>query len=777
MQHSPGKQIVALFSILLLLFSMALPVGAAVHPLSRVDHNSATGVSDIDVTISLDWDPARYTTPDIMTKTGMENAVKEYAASLFAMTNGLHRLRNIYIYKSKKFWSSADIRYVSTRGDRSEANVAGWKVPNEGITMYIYEDIKKPESIDEMPGSTMGHESGHYIYGIFDEYREVNGKSIAELKDPGAPSKEDYQTHPSIMNDNEKYPNWFSTAETYTGSADRLKTAQYRMYNKSIWDTLVSDPADDPTQARVYNRLWFEAFKNRQFKKISDFKIHSKAVPQTGTVNGYDGALNIIWADETPVLNMAVLDTNIPANRWSEALNGAAELPKNLPSGSALQVMSGSSSAVYSLVTMENRSTLTADIKKTEQTASVTVEEAIWAAVNQIKRHYKTEKPKQTTKLVLIAATNPTVSDDLLVALQQIGASVDVLLLKSQSSVTKSTTRPEPTAVKASEGQVAKGQQIYLSQLAQQTGGSFSIVNTESELEHAVQSAAVEDEEVVLSTISDAQTTSLAAGESLIMQLPAGRYEKVQMIVVDVPQTDKFTLNITGPKGEVLTPVVDPEGSGWVYAIDTDKTGTGTYIATLMAKETVNGNIYMVGYGFNSADDTPLLMQMNVLQRPVSGNLLEVSIELDRPVLQAMVRATVSVADGKEIMKLNLVDDGTGGDRKPDDGIYTASLNQLEPGEYTFRVVANDNDGKAIASSRGLSFNPRKAAAPDEATGIFQRIDDQTFVVTAFTTPSAGGEGGGGCAVGTGSSSDLLLTLAIIAPLLYLALPRRREEG
>ena len=780
MRYSAGKQFIAIITVIMMLLSSASPALAAVHPLSRLDHNSTSGVSDIDVTISLDWDPARYVNPAIMSKQWLENAVTDYAASLYAMTNGLHRLRNVYIYKNKKFWSSADIRYVSTKADRSAANVAGWRTRNKEIIMYVYEE---PGKVDTNPGQVMAHESGHYIYGLWDEYREdasSGGKTIEELTDAGQtwkPSSEDFQTHPSIMNEHAVYHNWFSTNETYSGSADRLNTAHYRIYKKSIWDTLTSDPQNDPEIARDENRMWFEAFKNKRVKAKADLKINNNAVPQKGSVSGYNGALNIVWADDTPVLNMVVLDTNIPADSWEEALNGAAELPKKIPVGSALQVISGSSNALGSTtVTVDNRNTLVSNLKKIAPAAQVTVEVALWTAVDQIKKYYNSDKPSQTTKLVLIAATNPVVSDELLLALQQCGASVDVFLLKSRLSAAKASARPAPAAVKASEGQGFAGRQVYLSQLAQQTGGSFSTVTTESELEHAVQSAALEDEEIVMSSISDLQASSLAAKKSLTMQIPVGAYDTVPMIMVEVPSADNFTLNITGPKGETLTPLADPDGKGWIYAINTETTGTGAYTATLTAKEAMNGAIYMVAYSFSSADETPLLMQMNVLQRPVSGNLLEVSLKLDRPVVQAHVQAIVSDEDGKEVLRLTAVDNGTNGDRRADDGIYTASLRDLKPGEYSFRVVANDNSGKAVASDRGLFFNPGKASTPDEPTGTFQRTDEQSFAVATFTAPTGGG-GGGGCAVGAASSGDLLLTLSIILPLLYLVLSRRREEN
>lgn len=773
------NRITAILSIFLLLFSTGLPASAALHPLSMLQHNRTTGVSDIDLTISLDWDPAKVNqtvTPRGMTVAETESAVRSFAASLFGMTNGLHRLRNIYIHTNRKAWATADIRYIGTKAGRSEANIAAWQVPNQQITMYVYET--KTET-DDYPGPVMAHEMGHYLYGLLDEYHEAGGKTIQQLIEAGEtymPSGEDDGTQPSIMNQHSSYPNWFSHAGSYAGGSQKQKTAQYRIYGKSIWDTLVSAPTTDPVYAQDFGRRQFEAFIGKRFTSAADLKA-----PQTGPVSGYDGALNIVWVD-APVLNLMLLDSAISASRWDEARNGAVNLARNLPAGGYLQVQSGSSTGLArALVSEANRTALANQAGQVQQTAVVSLEAALVAALSQVRAYRSTLQYNQVTNLYLITAANPTVSASLIDELKQLNVAARVFFLAPQAGVTaaKSSVRPEPKPIKSS---VQAGEQIYLSQLGRETGGSFSIINSSGELATELFTAANESEGLGLAVLNSTDVSRLAAGQRLEMRFVVGGYDPLPMIIMEVSPDEMARLSpsLVDPSGKTITSATtgvimeaDTENGGWFWMLDPDQYAGayGTWTAVLTAKEAVSNDLGMLAAGIS-----PLLLQMDVLQRPISGNLLEVSLRLDRPVLQANVRADVYDENGKKIHAGRvLTDDGKNGDLRPNDGIYTLALNDLAPGEYTFQVVADDNNGNAVASDRGSLFNPRKAAAPDEATGPFQRIDEETFAVAAVS-PAPTNSGGGGCAVGSGDTRDLLLVMALVFPLLYLLVPRRRQR-
>lgn len=785
MQRRSRIRFLALFSIFLLLINTALPATAALHPLSMLAHDRASGISDIDITISLDWDPAKVNqnvTPRGMTVAETEAAVRSYAASLYGMTNGLHRLRNVYIHKNSKSWANADIRYVGTTAGRSNANVACWQEPSGVITMYVYETDSQP---DAYPGPVLAHESGHYIYGMLDEYVELpeyGGKTIQQLFKENMshfPSSEDDGTQPSIMNQHSTYPNWFSTAGSYAGDAKKLKTAHYRNYGKSIWDTLSSDPKTDPALTRTnFGRLGFEAFTGKQIKGDKDLKA-----ARTGELKGYDSALKIIWVD-APVLNLVLLDANFPAHGWSAAQEGAGAVAKAIPADNMLQILSGNTIGMQrALITESNRNTLASQAQKVPQAGPVSLVTALTTAIGEVKSYQSTLKNAQTSIIHLITTSNDALPASLAREMRQNNVMLKVILYEEEKSATKSSStvsRPAPRVVKASDTTIPDDEMIYLSQISQVTGGSLVTVRSIAQLEHEASVAATESDGMDFSVLATSSTALLNTGEKLSLRFKIGHHDQLPVIMMAVDDNDfsKIVPSLTAPDGTVIsadnlpagiTLEEDEENSSWDFTIDpTVYSGApGTWTATMAATAAVAADTAIQVVSLST-----LQMQMDVTQRPVLGNLLEVSLKLDRPVLQAHVWTDVYDGNGKQVRSgLPLVDTGENGDRLPDDGIYTVSLNDLAAGEYSFLVYADDNNGTALASDRGTFFSARKSAMPDEATGPFQRTDEGTFVVAAFT---ADGDGGG-CTVGNGSSRDLLLLLTFIFPLLYLVWPLRRR--
>lgn len=118
-----------------------LPAIAGLHPLAGVTDKNADGIQDVDITISLDWDPAEVTgkeeDPRGRTTKEFEAIIKSYAGSLFSMTNGLHRLRNVFVFKDEDYWDEADIRYFSGKGGRPRLCPNGRKKPAGSTCMSM----------------------------------------------------------------------------------------------------------------------------------------------------------------------------------------------------------------------------------------------------------------------------------------------------------------------------------------------------------------------------------------------------------------------------------------------------------------------------------------------------------------------------------------------------------------------------------------------------------------------------------------------------------------
>ncbi len=781
MKPSMNIRLTALSSILLLLSSAVLPATAALHPMSTLQHNSTTKISDIDITISIGWIPGDVVTastePRGLTTAEMEEEVRRYAASLYGMTNGLHRLRNVFIYKNSKSMARADIRYLGSNG-RATGSIAGWQVPNQQITMYTFYE----NAMDGYQGAVMGHESGHYIYGLLDEYKNTGGQTLKQLTDAGylyMPSSEDDGTQNSIMKDHITYPNWFSTAEGYDGSVNLKNTAQFRIYGKSIWDTLTSDPLKDPKDKDIWwERQWFEAFNG--IDPVTK-KSNLKATQDT-KLAGYDGALKIVWADE-PVLNLVLLDSNMRAALWHEAQEGAGTLAANIPLNTYLQVLSGSSIGVArtKLADENSRKALVTQAVKVPQSGAVTLTASLEAAIDQVKAYRAAITSPQYSVIHLLTAANQQLPAAILNSLRANNVILKVIYREAIGVAKSTAKRSAPKTIAASAASLPDTEQLYLSQICRSTSGSFTTVLSGAQMENEAAKAASEGDGTEIARVASSAKSSLGTDEKLELTFKLAYEDIKPEITLAAADQDFANLvpSLTAPDNTVITAASrvagitftkDEENSSWKFVIDPlAYSGVkGLWTATLTATAPVSNGVDIM-----AVTPSRLLMQIDVNQLRERGNLLEVTLKKDRPILKAAVRVDIYDENEKLVRSgVLLTDDGTNGDRRPNDGIYTVALNDLQPGEYLFKVTADDNGGKAFFSDSGTFFSAGKVATPDQFTGDFQRSGGATLAVVTLP-PSSGG--GGGCAIGSGGSRDLLLVVICIFPLLYVAVPRRRN--
>ena len=90
------------------------------HPYSRVVHDPATGVSTIDMTMSLEWSAPWVDGTTTIDNAYLEGSVREFARTLFQTTEGRLRLGTVYIYPGKRFLDRVDIYF--DRDGRANAN-------------------------------------------------------------------------------------------------------------------------------------------------------------------------------------------------------------------------------------------------------------------------------------------------------------------------------------------------------------------------------------------------------------------------------------------------------------------------------------------------------------------------------------------------------------------------------------------------------------------------------------------------------------------------------
>lgn len=244
----------------------------------------------------------------------IESIIGHYADAVYESTETAHRLREVRIYRNGQVPQgiSADIVWLNTLPDNNtrpggDGPSAG-PVANSHINMCdLWDEWNDDLLADESgAGYTLGHEMGHFMYGVYDEYVINQGDLVVV---------------PAIMNSQwnarrENDPNFhdyrwlnFSIAadpDAGTDYENTLQTEQHRRMNASCWETLARDPANDP----VLPRRWTLDGFRRQYADLAAVAPAAGAEPNVDLDEaGADPRrdLEVIWMTSNLVYQL-VLD-------------------------------------------------------------------------------------------------------------------------------------------------------------------------------------------------------------------------------------------------------------------------------------------------------------------------------------------------------------------------------------------------------------------------------------------------------------------------------------
>ncbi|MDM8529613.1 CARDB domain-containing protein [Anaerolineales bacterium HSG25] len=222
-----------------------------------IDPPYPNGLRPIDLNISL------YKTASAEERSAYTNIVSHFADAVYEMSNGQHKLRNITIYQNGEKANQAEVLWVANKWP--SANTAGYGKPGYQVYMGDVWPFDTPynaleESHWKEAGYGFGHEWGHYYYGVYDEYRCTK---VTCYTDDSSPHRDDVPVENSIMTSQWQAAkgdlSWlnFSVMHNYT-TADR--TAHYRVYKSSGWETIARPPSQDPPRdklAAINGRAYF----------------------------------------------------------------------------------------------------------------------------------------------------------------------------------------------------------------------------------------------------------------------------------------------------------------------------------------------------------------------------------------------------------------------------------------------------------------------------------------------------------------------------------------
>jgi Tol biopolymer transport system component len=303
----------------------------------------------VDVSISLFSNPTTSAA-----RAPYERLIGYFADAVYESSNGARKLGAVTFYTTNANLAGAHIIWT----DRCwpSAQPAGYGVPGLHINMCdVFADglgagqdynFLIDDAHQRGGGYTLGHEWGHYYFGLYDEYV---GRSDWDTLFY-FPHSTDVAVPNSIMNNqwqatvgDNKWLN-FSIAKY-----DTRQTAQYRVYGASGWDTLIRPASADPRdgerlslRARTYyaDLLDVAPWANQDAAiqlpgsaALSELKIvwqpAAAAQPQDAAAAGYVAQLNSVLgqsiASPDPILLLAFVHKDRPLT--GVGVQGSVRLP------------------------------------------------------------------------------------------------------------------------------------------------------------------------------------------------------------------------------------------------------------------------------------------------------------------------------------------------------------------------------------------------------------------------------------------------------------------
>jgi hypothetical protein len=817
------------------LISLAAPwnvTQAANHNLSQVGGAVTNGFEWVDLTVNVDWDFTANVkhfndTSLPLDKAFIHDRIKQVARSIFVMTNGRQKLRNVYVFNNKEFGENVDIQLLNKEGRAYASGFSGYGF--EGFSTYNFlgmnmAEANQPQNVQNegFLGQVVAHELGHYFYGFADEYVEA-GKALS-ADSPGSPSGED-TARDTIMNNHEGFAR-LSTAADYDANT---KTAQGRVYQldssnrgASAWETLIRDPKEDSATARSDNghagrRKWYAAFKGLSVPTIGSLKANSSA--SSSDVTGYDSDLKVVFKSGNTVepwdtngkvtlstaapsqqRKVILIDRSLPQATLAEAISTAQGLLSQAqsdyaskpvayavvvrPAQSGLNLPTALSASASDLTNLRSAlSGITAD------TSGATFDLSQGYAAVRANLLVNQDNSAFVDSLEVITRQGATAAADLGDTARKAKVALNIVGLKLPASA------PAPAPV---------ANTVPLTEVAKTSGGDYNTAKTGAEALKDMSKAASAIEGKVFNLIDMDSADALAANGSKKFDFfkSAQDYDGNLVLTFRVDATDASKLTFfVGKKGIPLTDATVLSGANVVR-----DNANGTITITLVNGLTtgnfeeweveVRSNAAMTeGIEFDVAGDAssasnPISLSANLVggsASSITNPVITARFGGRLPIRGGTVTVDVTkTTDGTSALQgVAMVDDGTGADERANDGVYTVSLaDKLPAGDYVARVVALTVPGTSKFNPNQIqAFGGQGAAAETTIADEIQRLAEVEFTLASgakgvqagASTSTNTDSGGGGCTALPGQTDPTLPGLVLGAAT--WAAWRRRQRG
>lgn len=686
-----------LLLLLVQLFFVVSICNAEKNSYNKYESENNTGY--FDLLISLDWDPSTHSRCDVAY---VEDALDQFAKSVYIMTDQKHKLRNLYVYTNGEQANSADI-CIDDDYDGSYAHTATFLYSSGKIQSYTgmeYSDGTKEERTPTFLGQTLAHEWGHYTYKLYDEYKHHSRASSNKLSKP---LKTD-DPKDTIMNKQQWYER-LSLPSDYADENER-DTAHYRVYEQSAWETLATDSKNDlltQDYLNKYPRKSYDEFESLSPNSPSDI---------FSSESGYDDDLEILWV-EGNYASLAVdksgsMGWDTPT-QLSMAVNGAKQFVDMMVPLDHIGIISFSDSASILVPCTQ----ITSDADK----------EGIKSSLDSLSAGGGTNFTLPLQEALSMLNSNTTEKNNRYV----------VFLSDGQASEPNLQDYIDQNIAIYTIGLGSDVDETVLGNIAQKTGGSYYYAddaNTVADV-YARINANLLGKTVFLAK----DTLDLITGGVEKITTYISSFESSATFRASWEDGDDIAFSLVSPSGTVITSSSMPAGvtyySGSEYGLfEVDSPEEGAW--TLQADGTSitgDGEVALEASGKSDLSLQVTLLGGNYPE-PISINA---TFAGDKPVLGANVIAQVTVPDGADpIADIILKDDGVAPDVVADDGIYSGVIsNYSADGRYKIRVTGDNAFGTAVMDSSGM--NEAGADSSPTIVGDFERVDDGSITASGYT--------------------------------------------
>ncbi|KAL3793291.1 hypothetical protein HJC23_003801 [Cyclotella cryptica] len=651
----------------------------------------------------------------------IEKVFQFMADAIYDATEGGHTLGQVRIFRNKKRWDLADIRWDAIGHPCAYPN--GIHDFGVGIFMYdIFRNDENGEIITEYittddesadligAGYTLAHEFGHYAYGLGDEYSLKRG---------------DVDVEPSIMNcqmcarDDATHDlsdaSWLQFSIKHQGNPpgpyqDTLQTDQHRTHGESCWETLSRtntfiEQLSNHQRGKPLRVVWPELTEVAPTGTNTPSLMH---LPEKARSH-----LEIIWmADMT--ISVIVIDSSgsMSGNKISNAKTAAKLLIDLAEVGSFIGIIQFSDSATVVVPISEI----------TDQASKEEIKTAIDKKISAGGNTYMGSAAKTALDTLLDYSTGV-----------QEGNKVVFLLSDGKSG--DDAFAPIPAY------QVAK---IPIFTFSYGTGADTNTLGTMASLTRGKLYISPTTLVAITRTFQDANaiaagTSNVASGSSTVR---SGGTQIVEVTVDSTLDTISLTVTYHGHSSDLLVELFDPVNflSNPLSPNVVTESGGETLVFFYVTDPTP-GN-WLIKSTSSLSLDVPFEFILSgtqsgagyVLTGGVSDRIFDIkypepfilrsSLFKELPIINAVVEALITAPDGSYIT-IQMTDDGTPPDNLAGDGEYTGALNYDQSGVYNVLVRARGLAGVAMQDAETL----QPSAGPN---GEFIPFGPPSFVSDDF---------------------------------------------